>query len=267
MTLQLRFIKIALWMLAVSLVVVGALPAISSAATPLFPGDSVANPGTVPPLFPPYYTAGPVPANYSVQVASTAFPYNYTGAPNAAFLGSVISSVYEDPATGDLAFSYKFDNLAPSPIAPITDIVRATIDDPSHPWEGVTIFDVGADGTGSSTPQGAGIGGPSWSNGDPYVIDRDSLFSGVDLQLRDQNRGTYLLSATNDTSATVWYATDATHYGITNVGLSDSGNTGSARAYAPAVPEPATWLLLAIGCCGLFLVRRRSVNGCALRHT
>ena len=243
-----------------ALFILVALPATSWAVAPLLPGTSLGKPGTVPPIFPPYFTSGPAPTGpgqYSMPIASSAFPYLYTGAPNAAFLGSVTSAVWRDPITGDLLFTYQFDNLSPGPAAPVTDIVRATMDDPSHPWLGVGILDAGADGLGSSTPQGVGLGGPSWADGDPFVIDRDGLFSGIDVQFGVQNRGTILLSATNDTSATIWFATDATGFGLTNVGLSDSGNTGTAMTYAPAVPEPTSVLLLVVGLCGLFAARKR----------
>jgi hypothetical protein len=224
------------------------LPAKSFAVpNPLPPGASLDKPGTVPALLPPYYTSGPIPANFTVPVASMNFPYLFNGTSNGAFLGSVLSQVWMDPNTLKLAFSYRFDNLN---VGNPTDIVRATIDDPTHPWTGFTVTDVGADGSGSSTPQGAG---PFWANGDPYLIERDSLFSGVDAQWRVGGRGTELLSTTNDSSSTIWFATDATHFRVTNVALADGGDAGSSNAFAPNVPEPATLVLLTLGTVVSFL--------------
>jgi hypothetical protein len=223
------------WAIGVSLLVSIIAVGDVFAAAILNPGDSLDKPGTVPALFPPFYTAGPIPANYSVVVASTAFPYV------GSFTGSVLSQVRRDPGTGDLAFSYKFNNLnngVPN------DIVRMTIDDPTHPWTGIGIVDTGADGTGASTPQGPG---PFWANGDPYLIERDSLSSGVDAQLRVGNRGTELLNTTNDTSSTIWFATNATLFRTTDVALIDGGVAGTSNAYAPFVPEPASLFLMALG--------------------
>jgi hypothetical protein len=216
----------------------------AAAASPLNPGDSLDKPGTVPALFPPFYTAGPIPANYSVLKASTLFPY--TG----LISGGVLSQVWMDPITSALAFAYRFNDLnngTPN------DIVRMTVDDPTHPWTGIGILDAGADGSGSSTPQGSG---PFWANGDPYLIERDSLFSGVDAQLRVGGRGTELLDTTNDTSSTIWFATNAKRFTTTNVALIDGGLAGAARAYAPTlVPEPASILLVAVGSAVLGLAR------------
>jgi hypothetical protein len=99
--------------LALLVAIFAAAPSISRAASPLPPGGSLDKPGTTPALFAPYYTAGPVPANYSNLVASTPFPYNFNGTSSGAFLGSVLSSVWMDPISGALAFSYRFNNLNP----------------------------------------------------------------------------------------------------------------------------------------------------------
>ncbi len=246
-------IPVAAALIASALAILPARLALA-APNPLPPGGSLDKPGTVPALFAPFYTSGPIPANFSVVVASVAFPYVFNGTPSGAFLGSVLSQVRMDPNTGRLAFSYKFNNLnSGTP----TDIVRMAIDDPTHPWTGFTITDAGADGSGASTPQGAG---PFWANGDPYLIERDALFSGPDFQLRVGGRGTELLSTTNDTSSTIWLATDATRFRLTNVTLLDGGDSGSANAFAPSVPEPAAAVLLGIGLLsGLCAVRMRRV--------
>jgi hypothetical protein len=85
------------------------------------------------------------------------------------------------------------------------------------------------------------------------------------VQFRVLGLGTALLSATSDASANIWFATSAKNASITNVGFLDGGNTGSAKAYAPGPgnvliipsPEPASWVLMAIGGIGLFMIRRR----------
>jgi hypothetical protein len=236
----------------------------ASAAAPLALGGSVVRP-TVSAFGSPY-TAGPVPANFSNLIVSTGFPYLFTATQNGAFSGTVTSTVLQDPTTKNLAFSYSFNNQKTSLYGGTagTDIVRVTLDDPRHPWAGIGITDSGADANGSSTAQGS----ISWGDGDPFALDRDATFANPDIQFRVLGLGTALLSATSDRSGTIWFATDAKNATITNVGFLDGGNTGSARGYAPApgsvlitpiTPEPASWVLLLIGCAGggLFKFRRR----------
>ena len=71
-----------------------------------------------------------MPAGYSL-IDSFNFPYNYNGTKDGSFFGFVTSNVYvkADVTSGHLAFSYVFNNLSPFPGAPLTDIVRATIND------------------------------------------------------------------------------------------------------------------------------------------
>jgi PEP-CTERM motif len=243
--------------IAIAIMFLGASQSISWGAAPLPVGGNLDKPNTTPPnaLAPPYYTAGPVPALYSNLLISTPFPYLFTGGPTGAFTGTVTSSVFQDPISKNLAFAYKFTNT-PNTTSP-NEIVRITINDPSQPWAGVTISDAGADGTGSSTPQGT----INWSTGDPYDLDRDPSFSDPGIQFKVLSNGTELVSSStrSDTSSTIWFATNAKSFRPTGVGLSDGGDTGTAQAYGPAVPEPTTLLLLLIGSgCGLLAIRRRA---------
>jgi hypothetical protein len=169
---------------------------------------------------------------------------------------------------GALAFTYVFNNLKPPPLAvngfdpnpPLTDIVRATINDSSNPWTGVTISSAGADASGHSTAIAGSFG--SWTDGNPFDLARSSTDSGVAINLNPLNSGTQLNSNPNDQSALVWVVTNAAHYAVTNVGLSDNGHVGTARAYAPEaggpfIPEPSTIVLSAIGAAGAVLALRR----------
>jgi hypothetical protein len=265
------------------LFVVAAAAAIGSTANAvppnLNPGDTQYNPALNPPyqFFSPNYVAGPLPANY-VLVTSAIVPYNYNGTLNNSFFGNVTTSVYRyenvgnpaDPLNNTLAFSYVFNNLTPPvpPNPPLTDIVRATINDPSHPWFNgsnnvpFTIFAAGADPNsgGHSTPINGFFGG--WNNGLPFDITRNATDYGVSIEFNPLNSGTQLNSTPNDQSALIWIATNATRFGPTNVSFSDNGHVGTTRAYAPSLfrficPEPSMLFLAIIGCCaGWFAIRR-----------
>src|SRR5260221_4802820 len=86
----------------------------SSTFANLNPGDVQYNPTpSVSTFFTPSYTSGGVPAAYSTLVTSTSFPYNYqAGNSNETYFGSVTSSVFKN-GSGQLAFSYVFNNLIP----------------------------------------------------------------------------------------------------------------------------------------------------------
>jgi hypothetical protein len=258
-----------------------AIGATASAVPPnLNPGDTQYNPvlnGPYP-FFSPNYVAGPLPSpNYGL-VTTFDVPYNYNGTLNNSFFGFVKTSVYRyenvgnpaDPLNNTLAFSYVFNNLTPPvpPNPPLTDIVRATINDPTNPWfNGLTntpftIFAAGADPNsgGHSTPINGFFGG--WNNGLPFDITRSATDYGVSIEFNPLNSGTQLNSTPNDQSALIWFATNATRFGPTNVSFSDNGHVGTAEAYGPSLreiprPEPSTLVLTIIGCgAGWFAVKR-----------
>lgn len=240
----------------------------SIARADLLPGQVQYNPALNPPFafFTPSYISAPLPAAFNILVISTNFPYNYDGQKDGSFFGFVTSSVYTNNL-GQLAFSYVFNNLNPPPSAlngfsnnpPLTDIVRATINDPSNPWTAFRIFSAGSDRSGHSTAVNGFFGG--WSNGDPFSIQRNGTDYGVAIDFNPLNSGTQLNSTPNDKSAVIWLTTDATFATLTNVGLSDNGHVGTAVAYAPGLriicPEPSSLALSAIGCVGAGLALRR----------
>jgi hypothetical protein len=242
--------------LVLSLCAVWALE--SSTFANLNPGDVQYNPTpSVSAFFTPSYTSGGVPAAYSIPVDSFSFPYHYqAGNSNETYFGSVTSSVFKN-GSGQLAFSYVFNNLIP-PVPmnpPATEITHATINDPSNPWTGVSILSAGADASGMSTAVVGPFG--SWTNGNPFNIQRDGTNNGVGIFFNSGGSGTELASPSNDRSAVIWFTTDATHYKTSNVGLIDGGTVGSGNAFAPVVPEPSSLVLSAIGCLGVALVAWR----------
>ena len=173
------------------------------------------------------------------------------------FLGSeVISSVYEDPTTGYLAFEYQFVNNP----ATATDMQRMTINDPSNPWTPFTIFDAGADGSGASHSASGGPSPYTWTNGNPYDFEQESLNDGIAIRFASGDEGTVVESASSDSTANVWLTTNAKNYAITDVGLSDSAAVGTSNAYGPApgvVPEPSTIASALLGAGILLAARRR----------
>jgi hypothetical protein len=269
------------WLILFSAVLIFASTANAVVPTPLDPGVTEYNPALVAgfPFFNPNYVAGPLPANYAL-VTTAIVPYNYNGTLNNAFFGNVTTSVYRynnlgnpaDPLNGTLAFSYVFNNLTPPvpPNPPLTDIVRATINDPTDPWALNTAtglpFKISAAGAdpnsgGHSTPINGVFGG--WNNGVPFDLTRSATDSGVAVEFNPLNSGTQLNSTPNDQSAFIWLATDATVFRATNVSFSDNGHVGTSRAYAPSnvqgpfLPEPSTLVLLALGGVGGALALRR----------
>jgi len=192
------------------------------------------------------------------------------GQKDGSFQGFVTSSIWSNDA-GQLAFTYhQFNNLNPGAGSPLTDIVRATINDPSLPWfnratnSPFTIFQAGADSSGNSAPINGFFG--SWSDGNPFSVQRDGTDDGVSINWNPLNSGTQLDSISDDRSALVWLTTDATRAGVTNVGLSDNGHVGAALAYAPSnrpvpCPEPASLVLGVIaGMAGVGFVWRRKTK-------
>jgi hypothetical protein len=275
-----------------SSVLVFAATASAVVPTPLDPGVTEYNPALNPafPFFTPNYVAGPLPANYAL-VTTFNVPYNYNGTMNNAFFGHVATSVYRynnpgnpaDPLNGTLAFGYVFDNLTPPvpPNPPLTDIVRATINDTHDPWMHnlannmdvpFKISAAGADPNsgGHSTPINGIFG--SWNNGVPFDLTRSAVDSGVAVEFNPLNSGTQLNSTPNDQSAFIWLATDATHFAPTNVSFSDNGHVGTSQAYGPTNgrdvffggPEPSTLVLITLGGVGGVLVLRRRQR--TIRH-
>jgi hypothetical protein len=227
----------------------------SSASAQLAPGGAVYNPLVVPPFAPPY-TFGGVPAAFNTVVASHAFPYDYAPGDNShAYSGTITSTVLKN-AAGQLAFTYNFNDLVP-PAGPDTgtnaDINHVTIGGTLNAWNGVNILSEGADSSGNSTPVVGPFG--NWINGNPFDIVRANNpgDQGIGLFLSVSSSGTILNRGTaanplNQTSALVWFTTDATKFVTTSVGLQDSQSTvGGAQAYAPVVPEPSTLVLTGLG--------------------
>jgi hypothetical protein len=250
----------------VSILCLLARPALGNPTGPLNPGGTLYNPVLDPPnaFFTPSYNTAALPAAFHTLVATQDFPYNYNGTKDNSFVGFVRSSVWVNDA-GALAFTYVFNNLAPFPGAPLTDIVRATINDPTNPWTGVSIPSVGADASGHSSPIAGAFG--SWSDGNPFDLARSVTDSGVAINFNPLNSGTQLNSTPNDQSALVWVVTNAAHFAVTNVGLSDNGHVGTAQAYAPEAggpftPEPSTIVLSSFAAVGglLAIRRRRSIR-------
>lgn len=242
------------------IMILSAGPALAVTALP--PGSSTFDPlvGSVPAfdtVLPAYFS---VPAN---QVAPTLVS-NYVG----PIAGAVTSNVYVNPGTGFLAFEYVFTNttVLPGGAPPggsVLDLAKATIGDPvSKQWLGWTIFNCGADGSGTSTALPVAL---TWSDGDPYSIDRDLTAAGEGLTInwKLSNNGTVIRNPSpgnpaGDWSAHIFFETDAKYWTTTSVGLLDSGVVSDARAYAPSlIPEPASLSLLGLGGLALLLKRRR----------
>jgi hypothetical protein len=206
-------------------VVLGGAAASAALAQPLNPGESAWKTHPTVPELPKYTTGLPayfVPGNV---VASLDGPL--TG----DFGGSVISTVYRNPATGFLTFDYRYLGSPNNTVA----IVRGTI---GGDWLPFAVSAVGADASGTS---GGFDPAPEWTDGDPLFIQRDPVTGGPSIQWRFAERGTTL--GAGNGSAHVWLATNALLHTSDFAGAIDSGAVAVAPALIP-LPEPATLTLL-----------------------
>jgi len=241
-----RLSKIPFLTLAVAL----ALSVSVFAAAPLAPGVTLLNPdigagsffttGSLTTLYP---SMALIASQTNAMVALTGFE---------GLSGNVTSNVYEDTSypvgSRPLAFEYIFD---PDSSA-TTELDRATMTG----YNGITITDCGAANDGNSVA----VGAPTWTDGDPYSIERDSGDpTDLTLQWHFQQDGTTLPpdSGGNDyVSASVWFVTTSLVYNTTKTSLQDSGAVAGAKILAP-VPEPATLALFGLAAVAGLAIRRK----------
>lgn len=214
-------------------------------------GQVFENPNEVLPG-PDYYTDG-LPAWYvGAPVASMLAPISgigvpFVGTPPTAGALSQVYFVNGVDSTGGLGFVYQFSLDATSPG---TRMVRASF--APAMWNSHIIFDTGSDNSGTTT---ARAGSSSWTDGDPYFIERLSTgapavqWSGV-LGGTQINKG--------QISALIWFETDATRYTIDTVTLLDGGSTGIANVFVPGIPSPGAAVLGLIGSAMIGLRRRKA---------
>lgn len=213
----------------------------TASGAPLAAGDSAFKdhpsvPGT------PKYTMG-TPAYFTND--------NIVGTLTAAFtgdmLGTVKTTVYENPSTGWLTFEYSFyaDDRVQEAVA------RATL---GGFWEGVAVLDAGANSDGTS---GTGDPMPEWTDGDPLFLTRDPISYSPSIQWRAFGLGSGL--GGGDHSSHIWFETDQEIFDEFRVGLIDTASVASGRILAPGavIPLPMASML---GLAGLGVVgaaRRR----------
>lgn len=196
------------------------------------------------------YTVG-APSWLGNLTAAPTLTANMTGGWTGTATSNVIFLNGSD-ATGGLGFTYEFS--VTSTVPALGELVRASL---APDWAGVTFSDVGSiAGSAGSTTGASGV--PSWTDGDPYSIRRDStggvaINFRVDDTLSSDTFGTSI--GAGQTSALVWWETDAKTFAISSASLIDGGVGGAVAVYA--VPEPATLLLGMIGLGGVGWIRKR----------
>jgi hypothetical protein len=213
----------------------------------LAPGVSLDRPGQG--LSAPCYTAVLpsyfVPGNEVTSVTEPIVSYN------GHMAGTVVSTVYQNPSNSQLTFEYRFTDTGSS------DLLCAEFD--PTPWVGVTIYDAGADGTGTSVAETVS---PDWTNGDPIFIGRDQS-SYPFFQWDANGQGTALLGPSSGASANIWLSTNGTGYQMSYTALLDGGAVGSVDLLAPAgvavVPGPMS-ILAGLQGLGMLLVFRKKVK-------
>ncbi|MGE3182319.1 MAG: hypothetical protein AB7N71_11870 [Phycisphaerae bacterium] len=199
----------------------------------------------------PYYTAGsPAWLNGGSLATSLSSPIqSVPGFP--AFTGTVNSAVYyvngADSSAG-LGFAYQINLAANS----ASRLVRASLS--SSLWQLVSIIDAGSDQSGNST---AASGNTTWTDGDPYFIEREATMGLPAWNFRFGTDGTRLDAG--NVSAWVWFETDARNYANGGtISLLDGGTTGAARVLTVgAIPSPAAAGLSLVGMLIVGVLRRR----------
>ncbi|MGE3180496.1 MAG: PEP-CTERM sorting domain-containing protein [Phycisphaerae bacterium] len=189
----------------------------------------------------PFYTSGTPswldPANLLVSMSSPIM-----GIPGfEQFVGTVESYAYLNGNTIGLAYSI---HLEPNSA---DRLVRASVG--PEGWSGVSIFETGSDGLGSSTPT---TGAVNWSDGDPHFIGRDFVTAAPYWQFRLGNIGSTLDGG--QSSSLIWFETNSRQIGEVPITLQDGGAVGGARVLT--IPEPASLALLVFGA-GFFAIDRK----------
>lgn len=165
--------------------------------------------------------------------------------------GTTLSTVYKDPITKLLAFDY----LVTATATNTRVIVRGALD---GPWVDVLIPNAGADGSGIS---GSGDPLPEWTDGDPNYIERDPATQAPTIQWRtgaaQGSIGTVI--GPGNSSAHVWFETNAIEFRQSVIGYLDSGSIGTADILVPngPVPEPAMLTFLLLGSLSFLRWNRR----------
>lgn len=224
-----------------------ALSAAASAALPI--GGLEFNPNLngsgLPGTGGPFFTLGApswlAPGNLYSSLSST-----IEGIPGfAQFEGTVDSAAYYlngMDTSGGLGVVYRI-NLANNSAS---NLVRAALKQAE--WALIDVALAGSDSSGNSSS----LSGPvTWTNGDPYFIERDAFSGAPQWAFRIGVNGTDLDAG--ETSALVWFETDATEKMEGSIALLDGGAAGAARVIG--IPEPTT--LAGLGLLGLVAVRRR----------
>jgi hypothetical protein len=179
----------------------------------------------------PYYTSG-LPSWLNDNSLKSSLVSPIQGIPGfSQFEGTVESAVHfinGVDASGGLGFSYRINlagNSAPN-------LVRASL--AAQGWLGVNIFDAGADNSGNTS---AATGNTTWTDGDPYFIERDAIAGNPQWTFRLGQDGTTINP--NQSSALVWLETDAEIWRESSISLLDGGAAGAARVLTVAIPSPA----------------------------
>jgi hypothetical protein len=150
--------------------------------------------------------------------------------------GKLTSTVYRDPVNGWLGFKYEFTSFGGD------DLVRATLDDSTHPWKYVNILTNGSKGSANISTSIAG-GSPTWNTGDPLSMSRETVANGAGICFvwRDANRGTAMPSTS--WSSPIYIITTATDYRWKDATVENGTARSSAKVPVPYAPAPATPVL------------------------